>query len=144
MKLEDIKKKNIYSVPNRYFDQLPARIQSRVQEKKSVFGFTLDWSLAFKLAVPALALVFILFYFGVSTNYSGQSAEELLAQVSTDDLIAYLETTDITTDEIIDELDLSNIVLDFYEDGPIMQDMDMNDAEIDALLDKYGIDDEIL
>lgn len=144
MKLEEIKKKNIYSVPEKYFDQLPTRIHSRVQERKSVFGFRFDWHLAFKLALPALAVVFIMFYFGIRNNYSDQSADELLAQVSTDDLIAYLETTDISTDEIIEELDLSDLELDFYEDGPIMKDMDMNDAEIDALLDVYGIDEEIL
>ncbi|MCK5279786.1 MAG: hypothetical protein KAK04_14630 [Cyclobacteriaceae bacterium] len=145
MKLEDIKKKNIYSVPDKYFDQLPARIQSRVNEKKPVFGLSLNWSLAFKVAAPALALVLILFYFDISTtDNSTLSSDELLAQVSTDDLIAYLETTDITADEIIEELDLSNIELDFYEEGPIMQDMDMNDEDIDALLDEYGIDGDLL
>ena len=145
MKLEDIKKKNIYSVPDKYFDQLPARIQSRVNEKKPVLGLSLNWSLAFKVAAPALTLVLILFYFGISTtDNSTLSSDEMLAQVSTDDLIAYLETTDITIDEIIEELDLSNIELDFYEEGPIMQNMDMNDEEIEALLDEYGIDGDLL
>ncbi|MCK5468470.1 MAG: hypothetical protein KAI99_08175, partial [Cyclobacteriaceae bacterium] len=97
------------------------------------------------VAAPALALVLILFYFDISTtDNSTLSSDELLAQVSTDDLIAYLETTDITADEIIEELDLSNIELDFYEEGPIMQDMEMNDEDIDALLDEYGIDGDLL
>lgn len=145
MKLEDIKKKNIYSVPDKYFDQLPTRIQSRVNEKKPVSGLYLNWSLVYKVGAPALAMVLILFYFGISTtDNSTLSSDELLAQVSTDDLIAYLETTDITTDEIIEELDLSNIELDFYKEGPIMQDMDMNDEDIDALLDEYGIDGDLL
>ncbi len=145
MKLEDIKKKNIYSVPDKYFDQLPTRIQSRVNEKNPVFGLILNWNLAFKVGAPVLALVLILIYFGISfTNNSTLSSEELLAQVSTDDLVAYLETSDITTDEIIEELDLSNVELDFYEDGPIMKNMDMNDDEIDALLDEYGIDGDLL
>lgn len=145
MKLEDIKKKNIYSVPDKYFDRLPAIIQSRVIEKKPVLGLSLSWSLAFKVAAPALALVLILFYFGISTtDNSTLSSDELLAQVSTDDLIAYLGTTDITIDEILEELDLSNIELNFYEDGPIMQDMDMNDEEIEALFDEYGIDGDLL
>lgn len=145
MKLEDIKKKNIYSVPDKYFDRLPAIIQSRVIEKKPVLGLSLNWSLAFKVAAPALALVLILFYFGISTtDNSTLSSDELLAQVSADDLIAYLGTTDITIDEILEELDLSNIELNFYEDGPIMQDMDMNDEEIEALFDEYGIDGDLL
>jgi hypothetical protein len=144
MKLEDIKKKNIYSVPDKYFDQLPTRIQSRVNVKKPVFGLSLNWGLVYKVAAPALAVILIVFYFGSKNNFTDPSTDDLLAQVSTSDLIAYLETTDITTDEIIEELDLSNIDLDFYEEGPIMQDMDMNDNEIDALLDEYGIDSDLL
>jgi hypothetical protein len=145
MKLDDIKKKNIYTVPDKYFDQLPTRIQSRVNEKKPVFGVYLNWRLALKISIPTIAVVMILFYFGIVTmNNATLSSDELLAQVSTDDLIAYLETTDITADEIIEELDFSIIELEFYDKGPIMQDIEMSDEEIDALLDEYGIDGEIL
>lgn len=142
MNLEDIKKKNIYSVPDKYFDQLPMRIQSRVNEKKPVLGLSLKWSLVYKVA--ALALIIIFFYFDINNNYKKQSTDDLLAQVSTSDLIAYLETTDITTDEIIEGLDLSTIDLDFYEEDPIMQDMELNDKEIDVLIDEYGIDSDLL
>lgn len=144
MKLEDIKKKNIYSVPDKYFDQLPTRIQSRVNEKKPVLGLSLDWSMVFRVAVPALTVVFFIFYFSIGNQNSAQSAEELLAQIDTEDIIAYLQTTDITTDEIIDGLDLSDIELDFYEDLPILQDLEMSDQDIDALLEEYSIYEDIL
>ena len=145
MKLEDIKKKNIYTVPDKYFDQLPTRIQSRVNDKKPVLGVPLNWKLALKVTVPVVAVVMILFYFSIATNRNSTlSSDELLAQVSTDDLIAYLETTDLTTDEIIEEVDFTNIDLDFYENGPIMQDIELNNEEIDALLDEYGIDGDLL
>jgi len=143
MKLEDIKKKNIYSVPDRYFDQLPTRIQSRVNEKKPVWGLSLSWNLTLRVAGPALAVILIIFYFSISNN-TGQSTDDLLAQVTTEDMIAYLETTDITTDEIIEGLDFSTIDLDFYEEGPIMQNMEMSDEEYDALFDEYGIDGDLL
>ena len=58
MKLEDIKKKNIYTVPDKYFDQLPTRIQSRVNEQKPVSWLSWDWRLSYKLAVPAIAVIF--------------------------------------------------------------------------------------
>lgn len=143
MKLEEIKKKNIYTVPDKYFDQLPARIQSRVNEKKPVFGLNFSWGLAYKVAAPVLAVLVLLLYFGISSD-NMQSADDILAQVSTEDLIAYLETTDITTDEIIDELDLSDMELDFNDEGPILQNMEMDDQELEILFDEYGIDDEIL
>ena len=143
MKLEEIKKKNIYTVPDKYFDQLPTRIQSRVNEKKPVFGFKFSWSLFYKVATPAFAILVLLFYFGIRNN-SIKTADDILAQVSTEDLIAYLGTTDITTDEIIEELDISEIELDFADEGPILQNIDMDDQELEILFDEFGIDDEIL
>jgi len=145
MKLEDIKKENIYTVPDKYFDQLPTRIQTQVYKKKPVLGFSLNWHLAYKIAFPALAVLLMVFYF-VAPRFanSAQSAEEILAQVSTEDLVAYLQTTDITTDEIIEVVDFTNIDLDFYDHEPIMQNMQMNEKDIDALLDEYGIDNDLL
>ncbi len=115
MKLEEIKKENIYTVPDKYFDQLPTRIQSRVHVKKPVLGISLNWNSVYKIAAPVFAVVLMVVYFGIpKLNNSAPSAEDFLAQVSSDDLIAYLQTTDITTDDIAEELDLTNIDLDFY------------------------------
>jgi len=144
MKLGDIKKKNIYTVPENYFEQLPMRIQARVNDKKPVFGFSLNWNLSYKIAFPAIVMVLVVFYFGIKSNNSTLSADEILAQVSTEDLIAYIETTDITADEIIEELDFSEIDFDEYEQSPLMQDMEINQDNINALMDEYGIEDEIL
>ena len=144
MKLEDIKKKNIYSVPDKYFDQLPTRIQARVNDSKPAFKLSWRWNLLYKIAVPTLVIIFIVFYFGIESNNFESNADNLLAQVSSDDLIAYLETTDLTTDEIIEELDLSDLELDFYDEGPIMQDMNINEEEMNVLFDEYGIEGDIL
>lgn len=145
MKLEDIKKENIYTVPDKYFDQLPSRIQTRVYKKKPVWGLPFHWNLAYKIAGPVLVVLLLTIYLGVPRfGNSELSAEEILAQVNTEDLVAYLQTTDITTDEIIEEVDFTNIDLDFYEQEPIMQNMQMNEKDIDALLDEYGIDNDLL
>ena len=145
MKLEEIKKENIYTVPDKYFDQLPTRIQSRVHVKKPVLGISLNWNSVYKIAAPVFAVVLMVAYFGIpKLNDSAPSAEDFLAQVSSDDLIAYLQTTDITTDDIAEELDLTNIDLDFYSEEPIMRDIQMNENEIDALMDEFGIDDDLL
>ena len=143
MKLEDIKKKNIYSVPDKYFDQLPTRIQARVNDKKPVFGWSLNWNLFFKVATPAFAVLIMLVYFNINSN-AEYTAEELLAQVETEDLIAYLDYTDITVDEIIEELDLSAIELNFDDEGPILEDMELDEQDLDILYDEYGIESEIL
>ena len=142
MKLEEINKKNIYKVPDQYFDQLPMRIQSRVDAQKPVNRFTFSWNFAAKIAVPAMVL--LLFYFGIDNSNTGQSTEQLLAMVDTEDIIAYLETTDITTDEILEQIDLSTIELDFADEESMMQDIEMDVEDMDILFDEFGIESEIL
>ena len=144
MKLEDINKKNIYKVPDKYFDQLPTRIQARVGERKPVFNLSITWNIAIKVAVPAFVVVLLLFYFGIDANYNNMSADDILAQVSTEDLVAYLETTDITTEEILDEIDFSTIDIDFYDDQILMEDIEMNEESMDILYDQFGLESEIL
>ena len=144
MKLEDIEKKNIYRVPDRYFDQLPMRIQSRVNAENPVNRFTFSWKFVTKIAVPAFALVLILFYFGINNSNTNLSSEQLLAMVDTEDIIAYLETTDITADEILEEIDLTMLDLDFSDEGAMMEDIDMDAEDMDVLFDEFGIDSELL
>ena len=138
MKLDDIHKKNIYNVPEKYFDKLPSKIQARVAKEERATWFSLDWKLLYRVAAPAMAVVLLVFYFVGYNDQEQVSAEELLAEVGTEDLIAYLDYTDITTDELIESIDFSNIELDFYQDGPIMQDMD--NIEADLLYDEYGLE----
>ncbi len=143
MKLEDIDKKNIYKVPDNYFDELPLKIQSRIEKEKTALRHGFNWRLTWKIAAPALAAVIAIFFFvGRPENSQPQSPVELLAQVSTEDVIAYLEMTDITTDEILEEIDLNGVDLDF-DDEPIL-DLQLDQESIEMLLDDYSIDEETL
>ncbi len=144
MKLEDINKENIYTVPDKYFDQLPTRIQSRVNDKMPVSGLSWNWSLVYKLAVPAFAVIVMIFYFGRGNNFETQNAEAILAQVNTEDLIAYIEDMNLSTDEIIESIDLSDVDLDFYEDGNLINDLEIENENMDLLFDEYGLDEDML
>ena len=144
MKLEDIDKKNIYSVPDKYFDQLPGRIQTRIHAQSPKAFFALNWQLTYKIAAPALAMVLIVSYFWYNGPTSTQSPESLLAQVSTEELVAYLETTDISMDEILETVDFENVDLDLSEETPIIQDFEITDESINTILDEFTMDDESL
>ena len=93
-----------------------------------------------------LLLCFLmLFYFGQGNNNVPQDFDTILAQVSNEDIIAYLETTDITTEEIIEVIDFGEIEFDLYEDGSIIQELeDFGEEDLNILFDKYGLDDETL
>lgn len=142
MKLEEIKKKNIYTVPDKYFDQLPTRIQSRVNEKTPVSTLHWNWGWLYKLAIPAAAVLFLIFYFGKTDFNTPQNAEAILDQVSTDDVIAYLSEMDLSTSEIIETIDFSNF--EFYETGMLPQDIELEENVMDILTDEYGMSDDIL
>lgn len=105
-KLEDIPKKQVFDVPEGYFEKLPGIIQARVasqqrQEKvRPVFAYTLRYALP---AVLAVALV--IFWFNRQADV--MSAESILASVQTEDLVAYLSEADLTTDELLEDVVLN-------------------------------------
>ncbi len=144
MKLEDIKKKNIYTVPDAYFDQLPTRIQARVHKTESAPFFSFNWSLTYKVALPALAVLILVFYLGSDPKVNSGSAESLLTHVSTEDLVAYLETTDITSDEILESIDFNTTDLDMTLDQPLIEDDEISEESLQRLLDEFSTDEEIL
>lgn len=103
-KLEDIPKKNIFEVPDGYFEKLPAIIQSRIagNETRSIpsFGFTL------RFGVPMLMAIAVAAIFWLNRLSQDVSAESILASVETEALVAYLKESDITTDELLDIVEL--------------------------------------
>jgi len=139
MKLEDIKKKNIHKVPDEYFDKLPQIIQSKAINSKnsavSLYG-------SLKYALPAVIILAITVYFTLfNRTETTVSPEEMLAEVSTKELILYLEDSEISTEEIIESIDMESIELDFEEDAELLN--DINEDELDLLLEEYG-DEDIL
>ena len=106
-KLDDIPKKNIYKVPDGYFEKLPGIIQSRIAEKEESRGWSWSWSLSLKLALPvAIIAVAGIFWFR-STDTAVDIPYEL-AQIAPEQLEQYLTMhdalydSDLSTDEIVE------------------------------------------
>jgi hypothetical protein len=118
MKLDDLPKKNIYQVPDRYFDQLPGRVMSRVREKETanypsaILTFLRQPFLRGALAGLAIVLSFI-FIFTLNpknpqpANPSSDAAG-LLSNISQKDAIDYLMTSDQLDTQDLSALSLSN------------------------------------
>jgi hypothetical protein len=132
--LEDIPKKELYSVSANYFDKLPSRIQERAIQstKKKSFGNALSLSLRF--ALPGLALVFMLFYFGVRWNNDDINVQAMLDDIPTEDLISYIQESDITTDELLSLIDIEELDID----GMVEEEIQLfNDDDLDDLMEVY-------
>lgn len=100
MKLEEIEKKNIFEVPEGYFDALPMAIQKRIESKEkktfSLPSFSFSLKNAFPLLFVTIATVFI-----YKSYYNSTSTKNLLEGVNTETLVAYLSESEITEEEII-------------------------------------------
>jgi hypothetical protein len=136
-KLENIPKKNIYQVPDGYFDKLPGIIQARVTSEHSKKEFVFSWISTLKYALPALLIgVAGLFWYNQTSNQP-QDADSILATIETEALVAYINTSDISTDELLDAFSLdaeevANIENEVY--GTLY------DEELEVLMDEFDID----
>lgn len=112
-KLENIRKSNVFKVPEGYFDRLPLSIQAR-REKTRPIRFTESvTSYALRYALP-LAVLFVVMIV-VFRPQTDPSVETMLGSVSTEQLIAYLEDTSLTTDELLESFEFDDELLDAVE-----------------------------
>jgi hypothetical protein len=144
MKLDDLKKENVFKVPDRYFSELPGKIQSRIPSKRPARRPVFTWNLALKM-VPTMAAVLLILYFVLPKSQKIQDPVELIAMVDTEDVIAYLELTDITTDEIIEGLDLASLDLELdLEDSFLPNNDEMNEDDLDKFIEDLELESELL
>jgi hypothetical protein len=97
-KLDDIPKKNIFEAPEGYFDQLPMKVLARIETTKPSRSVPV-WNLSVRYAMPVLIVGFALIYFLAPKV---QQTEELLASVSNEHLIAYLNESDISVSDLLE------------------------------------------
>ena len=144
--LDQISKKNFQQVPEGYFDQLPSMIQTKIDEeskvKTPVFTVGFNW----QTASIAAAVVLILVFSGVfNTVDSSRSVEDILAEVSVDDIIDYLDYSEISTIEIVAELDIDEADIDAFLENDIQL---LNNEEFENmdeldLYQEFGIDESV-
>jgi hypothetical protein len=114
-KLEDISKKGIFKVPDGYFEKLPGLIQSRVNEEsasreRNIFA---HYKIAFAISSILIAFVGVFWY--VTNTSQPTDAEGLLSSVPTEVLIGYLNESEISTEDILSDIDFSESDLDELE-----------------------------
>lgn len=133
-KLENIPKNNIFEVPDGYFNKLPLKIQARIEAKNPMPEQQpwLRYSLRYALPMFVFALTLI-FIFKPKVD----ATEKILASVSTEELVAYLEVNSFSTDELLDQYDFDDASAEaiiqevYFNIDFIIDDVDgMNDLEL--------------
>lgn len=128
-RLEDIPKKNIFQVPDGYFEKLPGVIHARVAKPEKAVWFVP----MLKYALPVLAVVVLgILWF---SNPKGNSFDEQLASIQTEQLIAYLDDSDLNFDELTESVTWSETDLVELEET-VFNSFDFAGDELDVLMDE--------
>jgi len=106
-KLEDIPKKQVFEVPEGYFEKLPGIVQSRVAKPGEERRWWFVYRYSLRIALPAMILLaFGIFWY--NQPQADKSAEGILASIQTEDLVAYLSEADLTTEELLEDVQLND------------------------------------
>jgi hypothetical protein len=126
-RLEDIPKKQPFTVPDGYFDDLPMRIQARIQAPQTQPFWATNWGLSLKLAIPVLTIgvVAILFW---KTPTSSSDPFAKLDTIPSEQLLAYLEEDAVTTEEVIENgIFTSSTINTLYSEDEEISSTDINE-----------------
>ncbi|MFM7855213.1 MAG: hypothetical protein ACKO96_25605 [Flammeovirgaceae bacterium] len=137
VQLEDIPKKQAFKVPDRYFDELPLRIQARIEAKKPAIAATsTNFSkLMLRYALPLFAIGVVGMLLWNEQSDQRGDAVALLNNISSQELVAFLEDEGITTDDVLEQASLNDIDLDNMQ-KPLDN---ISTADLDDLVNEFDI-----
>jgi len=146
-KLEDIDRKRVLvDPPEGYFDRLPGVIQAKTAHKSSRSAGKSVWIWTLRLVPAAAVLILIALYSGVLSFQTAEpDFEQMLAEVSAEEIIRYLEESDLSSEEILQEVDLNALSMEFEEsDDVLMEALDIEDETLLELYEDFQIQDSVL
>lgn len=111
IKLDDIEKKQVFLVPDYYFENLPAAIQKKVSvPDKSTSILHIPW-FKYSMSLASLALLILFGYLFSNPGQPTAQPVSSLSEVSNEAIINYLGQADIAQSELIDRAATMNVSL---------------------------------
>lgn len=146
--LHSIEKKEPFQAPDVYFDDLPLRMQKKLEADKDEKFAWLKIKLSPGWALTALAAVVLLaigINFWITLNGTNDQLDPLDA-IATADLVYYLESEAIPSDDLIGIFEQVNIEDSIWHDSELnlIPEAEMSDEELLFLYDNVSAKDEIL
>jgi hypothetical protein len=138
-KLEDIPKKNIFEVPDGYFDKLPGMVQARVAKRSAMPAWNLSWGWSFRYALPVLMLMAVGIFWFRSGSMVNTDYESEMARIQTDQLAVFLDDHDLTTDDLVESMTWSTSDLNELEKS-VYDTYHVSHQEIEKVLDEYNVE----
>ena len=139
-KLEDIPKKNIFEVPEGYFDRLPGIIQARVSEQRPTYGWLPPWSVPVRFAVAVLMMMAVGVFWYTPGSLSGtDKIKSELASINPDQLVEYLDEHELATEDLVERIAWSADDLNDLENS-VYSGLDVPHQEIEKILNEYDVE----
>lgn len=146
--IESLERKNIYQVPDEYFDQLPLKIQSRIdRHPKHVASTLFDFKLIHKLVwgfTAAAMIVLVVGWFYYSPSSQTIDAEHLIADIRTEDLIEYLLIENISDEDILASLSTDFLLNEAESMQLEIFDVDASEDDLESIYSELDLSTEIM
>jgi predicted XRE-type DNA-binding protein len=138
--LETLPRKNIFKVPENYFENLALNVETRISEETKVLPFR-KWSTKHTLiAVAASSAIAIMGFFWV--NSQEKTNENMaLTGVSQQEIVNYLIQENMSQSEVTEHFDNPNSLK--INDTDLLENLKVSDKEILQSVDLENIEEEI-
>jgi hypothetical protein len=129
-KLEDIPKKNIFEVPDGYFDRLPGVVQSRISAtRKNSF----QWIFALRYAIPVLVIAVAGILWFTRGNDDAPGNWDKLEESQ---LAIFLNDTELTAEDLAESVNWSSDDLAQLEDE-VYATLEISNEDIENVLNEF-------
>ena len=122
-------------MPEGYFNKLPHTIQGRISDHKKKSAILFIPVPVLRYTAPAFALVITAIVWFSGPTKTGP--ESLLADVETEHLMAYLNASEFSTDDLLDGIDLNDDDLNAIEKE--VYGLAIRDESIEDILDNMDL-----
>ena len=134
IRLDDIEKKVDFKVPEKYFEELPMKIQARIAAKEKTQWFPqLNWKLATVFSLVLAVAIGIVFT-------STETEASFLADVSDADILLYLESEEWNETDLYASVDDE---WDWSSPDEELDAVDFGDGELDMLYDEFDLEGDL-
>lgn len=138
--IENLRKENIFKVPENYFNDLPLRIQAQTSGKTKIVPL-ISWSKKRTWAsIAACSVIGILGYFTLMPKQDSLGNESL-AGVQNQEIINYLIQENINQADVAEQIDNTKTLK--FQDSELLDNLKVTDKEILQSVDYENIDIEI-
>ena len=140
IKLSDLPKRDPFEAPEGYFETLQSRIDARIDAGKPAKVIQVNWRYIGYAVAASVTLLIAVPVGGQFKSSQEPTVEQLLAEVSFEDCLAYLEETELELE--IDEI-LQATSSETWSEPLVMPhpvDSGFQDEEdLDLLYERYGV-----